>query len=665
MFKTLKPGFLCLGIGCSFFLSLFLSEISAVRYLEAWLQDRLMVWQSQTTLPTNEIVLVKIRESDLLGSRGEQVRYAALAEHLLQKGAAVVVLNLLDNWTTDLSIDGDVPLQRVVEDYSDQVVLVTPTVQVNASTIPEIATYYHLLPPLVGNEMQSAYDVASIQGFFEFSNEAATVDSPARLAHTHSIFYYNDPTAGQTVGEFKSAALLAIEKFRQQQHADFSPTQDWTFQKRWPMKIHFFGDTNTSPGFMFEQVCLPTKQGDCADVADPGVYDQIRNKIVILGFVAPEDNKKVILPVQSPFGRQMSGIEVQANILASLMTDTLYLVPPRGIVRGVIVAGAILISCLISLKFITPLSKQRQFVLFLGLTIAGVYSVFFVAFLSQKIWLPLALPTLTWLSTGLILWIWLVYQAQQTLITQQRYEIAQLKSAESGAVILQTRKLLQRIASGIHEGPLQDLRLIMDKLELDLNTEPDLLVENLSGVGQAIRNYLQSIRNMADQLEVTPELRQGLANGIREYLKQLSDTGKLTLSVVQELQPLEEPSFDSQWIDAREDIFMFFREAIANIIAHAQPPHGNARQVIVRLFLQDAWCTLMIENDGSAIAESKSAILPYRRGGYGTKMMETAARSLPDGHWRKTSLTTGGYRVELIWRQQFTSAGMYNDFSHD
>ena len=43
--KPLKLGVLSVGLGCSFFLSLILSEVSLVRNLEFVIQDRLTLWQ--------------------------------------------------------------------------------------------------------------------------------------------------------------------------------------------------------------------------------------------------------------------------------------------------------------------------------------------------------------------------------------------------------------------------------------------------------------------------------------------------------------------------------------------------------------------------------------------------------------------------------------------
>ncbi|MEM9165245.1 MAG: CHASE2 domain-containing protein, partial [Cyanobacteria bacterium P01_F01_bin.4] len=511
-----------------------------------------------------------------------------------------------------------------------------------------------------GDDIHSAYDVTQIQGFFEFENDRSDFMSPARLAQFSQPFYYNDPAEGQTVGTFKSAPALAVEKYQK------ILSQAPIALPKWSVRIPYWGQNESFVSLTYDEICPPTQPsappgrqpGECADISATQLSQTIQDKIVIVGFIAPQDNTKVVLPVHSPFGVSVPGLEVQAHTLAGLLTQSAYQVPPRWVIQILIVTGASVISYLCASKFAGQFPQKRYFFLFLGGAVVLVYTGASLAFWSQQVLMPIALPILTWLITGTVIQLWLLYQIQQSLIAQQRYEIAQLKSAESGAVILQTRKLLQRIASGIHDGPLQELRLVMDKLELEVNTDPDTVVEKLSDVGLEIRNYLQNIRRMADALKVTPELRQGLAAGITTHLQHLKESGTLTLMVYQNMQALPEPSFNSQWIDAREDIFQFFREAVANVIAHAQPPHGQATQLKVSLVVNLPQCSLIIENDNAPAAKVVEDF--YRRGGYGIKMMETVARSLPNGTWTSTVLPAGGYRAELSWQHQFTQEGSYD-----
>jgi len=641
---------LSFSIGCSFVLSLILSEVSVLQKLELLLQDQLLLWQQSKTSPTDEIALIGLRERDLIGIEAEQTRYAALVRRILEEGkASVVVLNLLDNWVNEISASENVRLRQLVENYSDQIVLVTPTPSVNRASVTEIETYHHLLPPLVGDQFQSVYDVMTIQGFYEFDYTPPTLESSARLAHLQGRFEYNHPTLGQTQGQFYSALALAWLKHQQQMSGELERkgflTSEFA-QPEWPIQIPFLGDMKHFPSWQFQDICLQVKNNRCSQPLNPKITQQMREKIVVIGFVAPETNTKALLSVPSPTGEPMPGLVIQGNILASLISQEVYQIPPRWVVQGVIFIGAIALGYLLNRRFQHHPQQRCRFIALLLLTTFGLYTSFAFIFEAQQLVLPLLLPNLTWLLTSVVIQGWLTYRAQQILIMQQQYEISQLKSAESKAIVLQTRKLLHRIASGIHEGPLQDLRLVMDKLELELPTTPDHVLDQLSEVGQSIRHYLQNIRSMAEQLDVTPELRQGLVFGIRHHIEQLQTMGKLTLTVEDQMQPLAETPFNSQWLDAREDIFMFFREAMINIIKHAQPPHGQARQVIISLRVEESECTLMIENDGEL------AVMPALASsvGYGTKIMEMVARELPGGRWQALIPPTGGYRVQLRWQ---------------
>jgi signal transduction histidine kinase len=91
---------------------------------------------------------------------------------------------------------------------------------------------------------------------------------------------------------------------------------------------------------------------------------------------------------------------------------------------------------------------------------------------------------------------------------------------EQEAIISQARKLLHRTASNIHDGPLQELKLIMDDLELLKMNQPHLdidpILDKLEDMGHHLRLHLNQTRTLA--LAITPELRSGLDVGIEKKL---------------------------------------------------------------------------------------------------------------------------------------------------
>jgi CHASE2 domain-containing sensor protein len=69
---------------------------------------------------------------------------------------------------------------------------------------------------------------------------------------------------------------------------------------------------------------------------------QIRNKIVLVGFVDP--NHPDAFAIRSPFGELMPGVELQANLLASLLTGSEDRIVPIWLQTVLIGLGGILIS---------------------------------------------------------------------------------------------------------------------------------------------------------------------------------------------------------------------------------------------------------------------------------------------------------------------------------
>lgn len=232
------------------------------------------------------------------------------------------------------------------------------------------------------------------------------------------------------------------------------------------------------------------------------------------------------------------------------------------------------------------------------------------------------------------------------------------QTVEQCSVISQAHKLLHRLASDIHDGPMQELKVIMDELELLQRQQPQLpldpILDQLSTLGTHLRQHLSEIREIP--LDTTPELQNGLVKGIQAHLDQLIQSGELTITVIPQLQSLKEPTLDCLWLQAREDIYRFFKEAIHNVICHAQPPYGQATQVKVTLEQNQDQAILTIENDGVFSNTEAPGLMGKARqkGGYGTKLMDTIAAELPNGTIHRIYLSSGGLRIQLTWNQNFS-----------
>ena len=627
--KTWQRTALWLGIGWSLLWSLLLSELPLIHQLDLNYLDR-AIRLTHPHAPPPEIILVKIAQTDLKtwGLANEPMIYSNLANRILDAGAAVVVLNLLPNWvqTADRS---NHPIATLVQSHKERLVIILPTTSATQPNPTAWRSYEYFLP--------ANGEPRSILGFAEYEPEAKqpqSYRSTARQANLSGQFNLSrNLDSSQTLD---SAALLALKKFRPQQPRKNPQT---------PIQIHFWGATGTFPTLTVPSVLKSTS------------LPQIRNKIVLVGFADP--NHPDAFAIRSPFGELMPGVELQANLLASLLTGSEDRIVPIWLQTVFIGLGGILISQWVVFgKFNRRASRRYWYWLYPIFGCAG-FGLVGIVLCGQGWILPITLPLFTWMATMMSVFISLQLGTQQETIDQQQCEIDRLHNVEQSAVISQAHKLLHRIASNIHDGPLQELKVVMDRLELlQMNSTPadlDPILDRLADLGHHLRQQLNQTREIA--LEITPELREGLDIGIAHKLHHLVESGELTLRVIQHLQPLPEPNLNSLWLEAREDIYRFFGEAIANVIHHAQPPQGTATQVQVSLEQQEGKCVLSIENDGSIVDPTAFEITPYQRqrGGYGTKLMETIAVELPAGAFEKIALPEGGVRVRLTWNLLFNN----------
>ncbi|MDJ0703333.1 MAG: CHASE2 domain-containing protein [Leptolyngbyaceae cyanobacterium MO_188.B28] len=618
-----------------------LASIPQVKVLELDVQDDLMQLQPPVAqakdIPLMHIDPMPDADSFAVGPGF----YADLAGHLIKAGTGVVVLNFPSYWV-EATDESDAAMQTLLSEPGNakRIVLVARTNQVSSANPPELAFFNRFLCC----DEQEAYFAPpeKMQGFFEYESafrRPGILTSPARRIRLTGQFRGKDNP--QEISRIQSFAVLAEQKFRDFLQAEGSDPMG----NRSPLleqsayRINFFEADPPFETLSLESICFPLF--DSCELLPSAAQElqRVRNKIVLIGF-SEEQDYLYTTAVRLSSLQKIPAVVVQANLLANLMTDSFYRAPPEWVEGFILLTGGVLVSVLVVSSIGKSGRSLKQWGVVMGLAIAIGYGGLGAVFLGLRIAPPLVLPSLAWLMTGITLAVSL-WIARLLLPEVQG-------SVERRAIILYARKLLHRIATDIHDGPLQEFKIVMDRIEFlqldhpNLETQP--IVERLEKIGLDLRNQLVDTRVIAKRLEVTPELRSGLDMGIRRKLDQWIQSGELTLEVTQTLQPLGEPFLDSEWIANREDIFNFFREAIANVMRHAQPPHGGATQVNVRLWREMSQCCLQVENDGF-----KSGLTPSKSGGYGTKLMETVASELPGGSWERVALAEGGIRVKLTW----------------
>ena len=636
------------GLGALFavFCGGFIASSSRVNKLELNLQDNLQKLRSFTLTPSDEIIIVKLDKKFFKPEfQGRQkILYAQVANWFLQYKANVIVLNFPYEWRKTSSKLNSIPknkhtsidaIKNLIDNNQNRVLLVSPIHRIKHSHHNEIANYSHFIPldEKVKDRFSYPQSAPQLQAFFEYENieskNPSDLKSPARRAYAQGQIkvHYSQKLNLR----FQSLAWLTIKKYFQnssKKNNFFSSLPERIQISYWPP------ETFANNTFELTKLCTRNYETDnpCEITTTPQQREKIRDKIVIMGFTAGDELD--VLPVKSPFGKMIDGIEAQANLLSSLITNSYYQTLPQLIVILIDLLGGAIIGLFMAS------SPSPRYWLYLGLSmVIGYGSLIPVAFFSGWI-LPIVSPILTWAVTAVAI---AFYLKNNELI--QENEGKKVIIAEEKAITAKAKQLIRGIWADIHGHPLQELKIAMYEIEFlslpDAKSEP--IIERLSSVATEIRKYLTL--DLDSALTIQPELSLGLVVAMEKHLQKLTDSGKLQLQVITNLQPINEPQLSSNWICARDDIFRFFCEAVTNVVHHAQ----SATQVAINLSQEDEQCTLIIENDGEIVDNIDNEM----KEGLGTKLMAEIVEYLPDGIWKRVALPDGGMRVTLHWKQKF------------
>ncbi|MBC8122503.1 MAG: CHASE2 domain-containing protein, partial [Gemmatimonadaceae bacterium] len=425
-------------------------------------------------------------------------------------------------------------------------------------------------------------------------------------------------------------------------------------------RIHFFGPERTFTEYGIEDVCPPDPLEGCGNLKDPSILERFTGKIVLVGIVDGYQDT----PEESTPAGKMDALDLHANIIAGLLSGT--------VDRQLSLWIDGLVTVLVGVAGGWALNTRRAAWASGGVVL--VYAAVVLLALSSPhspLILPVIPPLAAFACTALTLGgLAFTRQTRQRLKAQEE-ELNRLRRAEREAILNQAKKLLYRVATDIHDRPLQELKLVMDQLEQLLFELPeqaskaqidkrlDQALVSLQNVGRSIRVELNDLRQVAAKLEITPALKNGLHAGLHSELNRLVENGELHLNIERAIKPLLEPSADSQWLDEREDLFRFFKEALNNAIRHGQARGGT--RLRVELAQTGALARLVVENDGPATqlptGEQPATVLTpegapddHARGGYGTKVMNTIAGELLAGKWERVFMPDGGVRVVLLWQ---------------
>ncbi|MGE5072268.1 MAG: PAS domain S-box protein [Anaerolineae bacterium] len=204
---------------------------------------------------------------------------------------------------------------------------------------------------------------------------------------------------------------------------------------------------------------------------------------------------------------------------------------------------------------------------------------------------------------------------------------------QTEADILELKQHLQRsiemerlrIAQNLHDAPLQELYVVIYKLEeLRLGVSPEA-AKLLAEVIADIQYTLNSLRSTASELRPPALSRFGLEKAVRSYMEELREQHpeiQLKLSLARDRQSLPEP--------VRLVLFRTLQEAMSNILRHSQ-----ATQVSVRFSFDAEEARLEISDNGVGFAAPSNAVSLVREGHYGLA-----------GMWERVTAASGSLSVE-------------------
>lgn len=640
-----------LSVSWGLFFGLFVSSHTLIKKIELKFYDSLIkrneIKEIEKKSPS--LVLIEFNDKDLTPHH-EKVIYANLVENLLQSGASVVVLNLRHNWRKPnftnyySSLEGvTYPLQSLVKQYHQKIVLVTPVEVKIDGRERELKIYNHLLK----SKYKQLVSPKEVQGFFEYNlahRMPKEVNSPARQFRLADWFVRTDNLEKI---HLESVPLITIKK-----HHRFSAySTNYTNKTNQQFGINFAHPNKDFIKFKIEEVCDQLIEKLCKNPINLNLSNLIDDKIAIVGF--QQGSSLNTMPIHSPYEKSLSALELQAYSIASLMTESLYVPLPRWLGITLLISSGMLISYLVIVGMKPSASFVFSCTCIGGIIVMGIsFAIFTIILFSFQITIPILLPIFTGIGciSSALVCVWV--QKQQDSIAQQQLKIQQCITQQQRVSLIEAQKILYRIGDQLHSSTLQELKLLMDDLELMQwevsSLKIPLMLEKVEKIGIGLRLALYDTRYMANQLNISNELREGLVVAIARQLQLLQNRDDFYLKIIQDLQILPEPIHNPTWLDAREEIFQFFKEAIANVIYHARPPHGHGSYLKVSLCWKQA-CELTIENDG--VQGSFSQIEP----GYGTRLMARVASELPHGYWERKILAHGTIRVRLVWQHNFQS----------
>ena len=203
-----------------------------------------------------------------------------------------------------------------------------------------------------------------------------------------------------------------------------------------------------------------------------------------------------------------------------------------------------------------------------------------------------------------------IEQQQETLNDQisrltellaQNQELHERVRRAAGSVVTLNERFLRRIGSELHDGPSQDMGLVLLKLDAligrwEERQEAPELVEELSGIQSSVQNAHKEIRAISTGLSLPQlaelSLPETVIRAVRAHERRTGSRVELDIS------PLPEQAA----LPVKITIYRVIQESLNNAYRHA----GGANQQI-HVFMQEDLLVLEVSDDGPGLVDQPKA----------------------------------------------------------
>jgi signal transduction histidine kinase len=270
-----------------------------------------------------------------------------------------------------------------------------------------------------------------------------------------------------------------------------------------------------------------------------------------------------------------------------------------------------------------------------------------VAVAQRRSWLVMGSATLViyLLLAGFVRQASNTIESQRATLTSQVSRLTQLLSQNkelhdrvrraAGSVATLNERFLRRIGSELHDGPAQDLGLVLLKLDAligrcEQGQAEDAIVEELTGIQSSLQNAQREIRGISTGLSL-PQLadlsvQETVIRAVRAHERRTSSRAELDLAPVPEQAALP----------VKITIYRVLQEALNNAYRHAE---GTNQQI--KVFMDGDLLAIEVSDQGQGFVVQPSAVM---NGHLGLAGMRERVESL-GGHFAVESEIGKGTRV--------------------